>query len=165
MGKARKSMVIATLLLAALSSYVDLPRLNASLNLGDTLNAARVLDPVQHTRMLQRLNQLNGDSAAALQSRLDDGMQSLKLIGNTSLLQGVVPGEVRLPTFTMAEDDQRITLGDVAAAQPLTAIPGAALTLDLPPPRFESLFQPPTLETPSFSLFSQTARAPPLALR
>ena len=71
--RGRKSMVVATLLLAALSSYVDLPRIHAALNLGDTLNVARVIDPVHDTRMLQKMTQMDGDVVSDLRQALDEG--------------------------------------------------------------------------------------------
>lgn len=163
-GKVRKSMVVATLLLAALSSYVDLPRINASLNLGDTLNVARVIDPVHHTRMLQQLSQLNGDFASDLKHDLEEGMQSLELLGSTSVLQAIVAPTVQLPTFN-AVNATPGQPGNDATVNLLTGISGTLLMLDLPPPRFETLFQPPRLDAPTTSLFNNTARAPPMLLR
>lgn len=164
MTGARKTMVVATLLMAALSSYADLPRLNAVLNLGDTLNAIRIADPIQHTRMLQQLAALDGEAAAELQDDLDDGMQSFELMGHNSTLQAVVPEWFELPNLTTTESS-RFTLDQLTGAQPVSAISAVLLTLDLPPPRFETLFQPPRLEMPFMGICNQTARAPPLALR
>ncbi|MEZ5994055.1 MAG: hypothetical protein R3E76_17105 [Planctomycetota bacterium] len=162
--RGRKSMVVATLLLAALSSYVDLPRIHAALNLGDTLNVARVIDPVHHTRMLQKLTQLDGDVASELRQDLDEGMQSLDLLGSTSVLQAIVAPSVQLPSLVL-EDTTPGQPGNDAGIDLLTGISGSLLTLDLPPPRFETLFQPPRLDAPTHSLFNNTARAPPMTLR
>ncbi|MCG3183244.1 MAG: hypothetical protein ICCCNLDF_01330 [Planctomycetes bacterium] len=156
-GWYRKS-VITTLLLAALASHANLPRLQLLGGLGDTLNAVRVMDPLQHVRMAQRL--LGLAEARELQRDLDDGQQSLELIGDTPLLQAVVPAAFRVSAPLFGEDLGNF--GESGDFQPLTALPGALLLLDLPPPRMESLWQPPRLQLPFAPALTHTARAPPI---
>lgn len=156
-GWYRKS-VITTLLLAALASHANLPRLQLLGGLGDTLNAVRVMDPLQHVRMAQRL--LGLAEARELQRDLDDGQQSLELIGDTPLLQAVVPAAFRVSAPLFGEDLGNF--GESGDFQPLTALPGALLLLDLPPPRTEALWQPPRLQLPFAPALTHTARAPPI---
>lgn len=156
-GWYRKS-VIATLLLAALASYANLPRLQLLGGLGDTLNAVRVMDPLQHTRMAQRL--LGLAEASELQHDLDDGQHSLELIGDTPLLQMVAPAAFRLCAPLFGEDLG--SYGEGGDFRPLTALSGALLVLDLPPPRIEILWQPPRRQLPFTPGPTHTARGPPL---
>ncbi|MBZ0135097.1 MAG: hypothetical protein K8I27_01840 [Planctomycetes bacterium] len=160
----RKKLTVATLLMAAFATYVDAPRLNLAFNLGDTLNAVRVIDPVQHTRMSQLLDALiaqgNGQQLA---TDLQDGNESLKLLSHNTLLNGVVPPMFQLQEpISFGNDD--LKLGDTEY-RPLTGLAGVLFKLDLPPPRSESLWQTPRTQCPTGINLTQTARAPPLALR
>lgn len=155
-GWHRKS-VVATLLLAALASHANLPRLQLLHNLGDTLNAVRVMDPLQHVRMAQRL--LGLADAAELQHDLDDGRRSLELISDTPLLLAVAPAAFRSSAPLLGEGPKRF--GECGELGPLAALPGVLLTLDLPPPRLEALWQPPRLQLPFAPALTHTARGPP----
>ncbi|MCA8914649.1 MAG: hypothetical protein KDB90_04485 [Planctomycetes bacterium] len=161
MGKANKRMVVATLLIAALASYADLPRLHLLTSLGDTLSYARVLDPVQCARMLQQVADF-GDSANDVRTDLDDGQRSLALINDVSLIQAVVPTLFEVPTCKLADDTPRPTLLGDSITQPLTALGGALLSLDLPPPGLQTHWQPPRLQLPFSLNLTHTARPPPL---
>ncbi|MCB9933565.1 MAG: hypothetical protein H6841_09105 [Planctomycetes bacterium] len=156
-GWYRKS-VVATLLIAALASYANLPRLQLIHRLGDSLNALRVMDPVQHTRMALRL--LGMSDATELRQDLDDGQRSLELIGNAPLLQAVAPAMFRFSAPVFCDDHGGF--GERCEYQSLTALPGALLKLDLPPPRHEALWQPPRLRLPFTPGLTHSARAPPL---
>ncbi|MCB9894428.1 MAG: hypothetical protein H6839_08260 [Planctomycetes bacterium] len=154
-------MVVATLLIAALASYADLPRLHLASSLGDTLSYARVLDPVNCARMLQQVANL-GERASDVRTDLDDGQRSLALINDVSLIQAIVPIRFEVPGLVQPDDTRRPSIGEAQDFQPLAALGGALLTLDLPPPRFQTHWQPPRLQMPSSLTFTQTARAPPL---
>ena len=159
----RKRLVAVTLLLAALASYADLPRLHLATSMGDVLNVARVLDPVQCARIQQELASL-GDGASELAADLNDGQQSLALVQNAPLIQAVIPSRLQLPTFKLADSDDRPTFS-MNDFLPLTALGGSVLALDLPPPSFHSHTQPPRLQLPFDLSRTHTARAPPLSLR
>lgn len=160
----RKKLTVVTLLVAAFATYVDVPRLNVAFNLGDTLNAVRVIDPVQHTRMQTLLDDLLRQGAGLeLASDLQDGNESLELLTHSALLNGLVP-----PGFQLAAPipfgDADLKLGETEY-QPLTGLPGALFQLDLPPPRTQTNWQPPSTQCPTIFNFTHTARGPPIALR
>jgi len=124
----------------------------------------RVMDPVQHTRMQQLLDALlqQGD-AQQLATDLQDGNESLELLNDSSLLNGVVSPLFQL-TAPITFGNEDLKFGDTDY-RPLTGLPGALFQLDLPPPESEPTWQPPGLHCPFSSGFNQTARAPPFALR
>ena len=158
----RKHLITASLLLAALSVYVDAPRLHLATSLGDTLNALRVLDPMQHTFMQLRLDAMaqlaDSESAKAdLAEQLNDGRESLDLLAHTSLLQAILPAPIVLQAPALLMQDH------VPAFAAVHSLPGRVLTLDLPPPRFEALFKPPAMQAQSLFSNLRNARAPPLA--
>lgn len=160
----RRKLTVVSLLVAAFATYVDVPRLHVALNLGDTLNALRVMDPVQHIRMQQLLNHLleSGASGSELATDLQDGNESLDLLSASAMLNGVVPPvfQVQLPAL-VSEDHQPGDSGYTG----LTGLAGALLSLDLPPPFNQSLWQPPRIEYQAGGTFRLYSRAPPLALR
>lgn len=161
----RKHVITASLLLAALSVYVDAPRLHLATSIGDTLNALRVLDPMQHTFMQLRLDALTSaadselveQAAQSLADQLQDGRESLDLMAHTNLLQAVLPTPFALQAPALLLQDH------APAFTAEHSLPGRVLTLDLPPPRFEALFRPPTLQAPPLFSNLRQARAPPLA--
>ena len=161
----RKRLTIGALLLAAFASYVDLPRLNVVTHLGDTLNAIRVMDPVQHTRMQQVLDQLllKGEGIQ-LSSDLQDGNESLDLLSDSILLNAFVPPMFQLNAPVLL-DDEGFKVGEHNDLLPLTGMPSALFQLDLPPPRSQTMWQPPRTQCPTSLHFSHTARGPPIALR
>ena len=160
----RKKLTVATLLMAALATYVDLPRLNVGFNLGDTLNAVRVIDPVQHTRMQSLLDALMHQGAGdQLATDLEDGNESLALLNHSTLLNAVVTPMFRLNgPITLGDEDFK--LGE-SECQPLTGLAGALFHLDLPPPTSQTAWQPPRSQCPTSFSLNQSARAPPIALR
>jgi hypothetical protein len=145
-------LVAATLLIAALAAYVDLPRLYQAGSIGDTLNAVRVFDAIQHSRMFQRAL-----DAGIADTDLQDGQESLELV----LQVAPVPSFIA-PTFNFAKPvlQPAPKLGETEF-QPLTGLAGALFKLDLPPPRLEALWQPPRLQSPSFGRPALRSRAPP----
>jgi hypothetical protein len=150
----KNRVVAATLLIAAVAAYLDLPRLYQTSCIGDTLNAVRVFDAIQHARMAQ----LAADTGA-VDAGLNEGLDSLKLVLQVTPLQAM--------TQPMFEISRPVILDEDAPAvgeneyQPLTAMAGALFTLDLPPPGLEALWQPPRLQVPSLPGFTHTARGPP----
>jgi hypothetical protein len=151
----KNRMVAATLLIAALAAYLDLPRLYQTTCIGDTLNAVRVFDAIQHTRMAQR-----AADADTVDADLDEGLESLALILQVSPLQALIQPTFELPR-PAALDENAPAVGE-NEYQPLTAMAGALLTLDLPPPKLEAHWQPPRLQAPHLPGFTHTARGPPL---
>ena len=99
-----------------------------------------------------------------LANDLQDGNESLELLSNNIILNAVVSPMFRLVEPVTLEDDG-FALGEQADTQPLTGLAGALFHLDLPPPTYDTLWQPPRPELPTSFNFSHTARAPPIALR
>jgi hypothetical protein len=152
-GKSR--LVAVTLLVAALAAYLDLPRLYQTTCIGDTLNAVRVFDAIQHTRLAQ-----TAADTGAVDADLNEGLESLGLV-----LQVVPLRAIARPAFEMKRPvaaDETAPAPGQNECQPLTAIAGALFKLDLPPPRLEALWQPPRLQAPRLPGLSRTARGPPL---
>jgi hypothetical protein len=157
----RRRLTVATLLLAAVATHADLPRLNLALNLGDTLNAIRVMDPVQHIRMQLRLDTLAAHERGQLETDLQDGRESLELLADTASIHGVLPRLFRARA-PLTLSDNGFTPGEAAEPLPLHGLVGTLLALDLPPPRLEALWQPPAFEAPGGFTPRLMARAPPL---
>lgn len=153
-----RRFVVATLLIAALGVHVDLPRLHLSTSLGDTLNAIRVSDPVSHILLSRLVDNL--PDGAELGEQLEEGRESLELLTHTPHIDAILPpGLMR----RMAADTDPVRFDNGAAGLfGVDGLAGHVLNIDLPPPRWQALCDPPGRDAPS--LFSQRfqARGPPL---
>lgn len=148
------------LILAALAVHCDLPRLHLAFRMGDTLNALRVMDAVQHNRMARLAENLPRD--AELARALKDGQESLELIGHTPVLNAVAPPRFRLPALDVPAAEAQLEVGE-ALPLPLPALAARLLESALPPPPRLSLARPPLAVEPCGGTSGRSARAPPLA--
>jgi hypothetical protein len=155
--RANNRIVVAVLLLAGALCYADAPRLSAWARMGDTLNAARVLDVVSHIRLAAKA----ADSEAhELREDLEEGRRSLEIITASPQLLAAVPATLRYQPPKLGSDDDREGL--TFDPNPTVALPGAVLNLSLPPPlaRLDAAFSPWSHAGP---VSRALARAPPLA--
>lgn len=150
----KQRLVVATLLIAAVAAYVDLPKLYQACSIGDTLNAVRVFDAIQHSRMAQRAL----DSGIA-DIDLQEGQESLELVLQVNPVPAMAAPFLQFARPALLHDAPAV--GDTDY-QPLTGLAGALFKLDLPPPRLKALWQPPRLQAPSLPGFTHIARGPPL---
>ncbi len=158
--KARRQhpIVVAALFAAALACYANVPRLHVVQSIGDTLNAVRVLDPMSHILLAQQAAQ-DDEAAASAREDLRDGRQSATVIGATPILIAAASPTLAYTPPVLAPDDS--THGPEGYTQSITALPGALLTLDIPPPR--SCCDAPAIPAPlSRHLPARACRGPPL---
>jgi hypothetical protein len=150
--------VIAALFAAALACYANAPRLHVVQSIGDTLNAVRVLDPMSHILLAAHAAQ-DTEEAQSAREDLNDGRQSVAVIGSTPMLIAAASPTLTYTQPTLAPDDPQHGPDGYHAS--IAALPGAWRTLDLPPPR--SCCDPVDLKTPlSRRLRAPASRGPPL---
>jgi len=129
-----RCFAVITLLFASAACYADLPRLNVVMSLGDTLNAARLLDVVSHIRLVRQAQDATLDSEVAAEAAedLSDGRRSLDLINHNPRLPMALPTQLRYVAPTLAAQDPGIPSGaDVAL---LVQTPIGACVEARPPP-------------------------------
>jgi hypothetical protein len=76
------------LLVASAACYVDLPRLHVVRSLGDTLNAARMLDVISHIRLARQ-------TGVEVATQFDEGRRSLDLINANPRLPVALPARLQ----------------------------------------------------------------------
>lgn len=156
-----RCFVVGTLLMAAFSVHVDVPRLHLLASMGDTLNAIRVADPVSHILLARMADRRPGDDE--LDEALKEGRESLELLVHTPAIDAILPPGL-LPRFASDAEPLRFDNGGDDLFT-LTGLAGNLRNIDLPPPRLEQSFEPPRLEMPGSTRVATCARAPPLAMR
>jgi len=148
-------LVAGLLLFAALAAHLDLARLHQLTGIGDTLNAVRVFDAIEHSRMAQRALE-----SGYADSDLQDGQESLAIMLQVTPLHAALA-----PEF-----DARLVMPALEAPKPhpdghsfpLQGLVANLLKIDLPPPRWQTHWQPPRLQAPVPISTARTARGPPL---
>lgn len=122
--------VIGLMLLAALATYADAPRLAGTVLIGGAVNYIAALDYRTRAEMHQRVAAAPHD--AQLAERLDDGERSRAIVESMPELPGVVPAHDVQPRLETISRPPCLGTDAASAVATLAELPVA--TLALPPP-------------------------------
>lgn len=158
--RAHNRVALAVMLLAALCTYADAPRLGATCLIGNVVNYVAALEGTYAADIAAL--PASSLQARALAEKLDEGRQSRAIAANLPALPGVIaPQSVRPRVETQPQRTPRVD----PPAMPggcFALLPGAVLTVDLPPPpgTGQGLGAPPPT---SIAAPCAVARGPPAA--